>query len=266
MSSSSSSPEPSASARVLYPKGDRSSQPAGALQSANLLPDMLAHNLRAGLFPEKGQQIRVRARSTTTDRHFAATNSSTTHCPPTLASLNVSLQNTIEQGLARQAWLEVAAVERLHRRTCPLSTLKHIHTVAPTTATPSQQATTTESVITNFQRPLPTRLYSSLFREAPMPHLDIGRPAPLPSATAVPNAALPQPASGRVDASSGLVYYGARELGSELWTVDRCSVEQQYLVSYYGDGDAFYCDVYPVNWSGAFDCLRLKASRWLGFS
>ena len=101
-----------------------------------------------------------------------------------------------------------------------------------------------------------------------MPHLDIARPTPLPSTTAAAGfgATLPAPASGRVDARSGLVYYGARELGSELWTIDRCSVEQQYLVSYYGDGDAFYCTVYPVNWSGAFDCLRLKARQWLGFS
>ena len=64
----------------------------------------------------------------------------------------------------------------------------------------------------------------------------------------------------------GLVYHGARELGREVWTVQRCSVEQQYLVAYFGDGDAFYCSVYPVNWSGAFDCMRLKAQRWLGIS
>lgn len=57
--SSPSSSDSSLDDRVLYPKGDRSAQPAGSLQSANLLPDMLTHNLRAGLFPEKGQRIRV---------------------------------------------------------------------------------------------------------------------------------------------------------------------------------------------------------------
>ena len=65
---SSSAPDGSTGARVLYPTGDRSSQPAGALQSANLLPDMLTHNLRAGLFPEKGQRIRVSHTAPTTTR------------------------------------------------------------------------------------------------------------------------------------------------------------------------------------------------------
>ena len=181
------------------------------------------------------------------------------------------MQNTIEQGLARQAWFEVAAIEQLHKRQCPNSTLKHIHTVQPTNdAAPSLPPSppadpTSPPLLASFTRPLPTRLYASLFREQSLPHLDIARPTPLPSAVSG-GVALPAPASGRVDARSGLVYYGARELGSELWTVDRCSVEQQYLVSYYGDGDAFYATVYPVNWSGAFDCLRVKAKRWLGFS
>ena len=158
-------------------------------------------------------------------------------------------------------------MEQLHKRTCRNATLKDIHTVRASDGAVSPAATAEPagpSAITNFQRPLLTRVYSSIFREAPLPHLDIGRPAPLPSAAAI--GALPAPASGRVDASSGLVYYGARELGSELWTIDRCSIEQQYLVSYYGDGDAFYCTVYPVNLSGAFDCVRLKAKRWLGLS
>ena len=94
------------SGRVLYPTGDRSSQPAGVLQSADLTPEMLANNLRAGLFPEKGQRIR----------------------------------NTIEQSLARQAWAEVSAIERLHRRSCPSSKLKHIrsiHNSKDATATPN---------------------------------------------------------------------------------------------------------------------------------
>ena len=62
---------------------------------------------------------------------------------------------------------------------------------------------------------------------------------------------------------SPIVYYGPRVLGSEMWTVDRCSVEQSYLVTYFGDGDAFYSDVYPLNWSGAYDCLRLRFLRWI---
>ena len=173
-----------------------------------------------------------------------------------------SCQNTIEQGLARQAWWEVKAIERLHQRSCPQSTLKHIHTVLspnqsadvsqPTSPTPQPAPA---SVITNFQPPLPTRLYATLFRQASMPHLPLALPA-----TSTPSE------STRVDASTGLVYHGVRELGSELWTVERCSVEQQYLVAYYGDGDAFYASVYPVNWSGAFDCMRIKAKRWLGWS
>ena len=103
---------------MLYPTGDRSSQPAGVLQSADLTPEMLANNLRAGLFPEKGQRIR----------------------------------NTIEQSLARQAWLEVSAIERLHRRTCPHSKLKQIRSIhsakdiaGASTATSHPTTTTTPS-------------------------------------------------------------------------------------------------------------------------
>ena len=58
--------------RVLYPAGDRSHLPAGILQDANLTPEMLANNLRAGLFPEKGQRIRVRPAPPPTDRLLSA--------------------------------------------------------------------------------------------------------------------------------------------------------------------------------------------------
>ena len=130
-----------------------------------------------------------------------------------------------------------------------------------------------------------TRLYSALFKEQPFPHLTIFTPAPLPppapytdtdnaatnsAATGSPASPLPAPPPGSavrpVDPSGPLpvTYYGARLLGTELWTVDRCRVEQQYMVSYFADGDAFYASLYPINWSGTVDCLRLKLTAWLG--
>ena len=122
---------------------------------------------------------------------------------------------------------------------------------------------------------LPTRLYSSLFKEQPFPHLTIFKPSPLPPPAPIdapsssPTPSLPPPTPGPppspLDLSSPpspITFYGPRALGSEVWTVDRCSVEQSYLVAYYGDGDAFYSDVYPLNWSGAYDCIRLRAKRW----
>ena len=114
--------------------------------------------------------------------------------------------------------------------------------------------------------------------ERPFPHLTIFKAPPLPSSASpaeqpTPASALPPPppppsppTAAAIDplqsAPPSVVFYGPRSLGSELWTVDRCGADQSYLVAYYGDGDAFYSDVYPVNWSGAFDCIRLRIKQW----
>ena len=84
-----------------------------------------------------------------------------------------------------------------------------------------------------------------------------------------PSVSASSPAPPLLDLSSPpspIVFYGPRVLGSEMWTVDRCSREQSYLVTYFGDGDAFYSDVYPVNWTGAFDCIRLRIQRLIQLS
>jgi hypothetical protein len=98
-SSSSSSSAPRDDGRILYPTGDRSSFPGGVLQSADLTPEMLANNLRAGLFPEKGQRIRVRpthllllSLSSPSD-HFAS--SACLTCSPFLVSCSRTRSNRV---------------------------------------------------------------------------------------------------------------------------------------------------------------------------
>lgn len=246
--------KPSRPSKSLYHTENRAGFAGGVLQqnAQALTPEMLAQNLRAGLFPEKGQQIR----------------------------------NTIENGLIRSAYREVDEIESLYKSKCPHSCVKKIQIIQPSnkpsnnqSKLPSNKQFQESPIITDYQYPLITRVFSSIFAEKSIPHLTVFTPnsllSPLPDQSNPSNNQSSEPAvvdepvqsyKETIDPVTGssIVEHEPRVIGTELWTIDRCSVNQSYIVQYVSDGDAFYSSVYPTNVGGAVDYMRIKMKRWLG--
>jgi hypothetical protein len=239
------------------------------LQIANLTPDMLAFNLRAGYFPHISMGVletirRDLSKAATTEVYQQEYRFQRPTCRSTLLDITPVRTPEIEQRIELlKKKLDAKAASNALKSSLSSSSpsssssspaealvdtingdelsANHDTRASPDISAPAELLRSFESSLVDYESTWPTKLMT-LLPERPIPH------APYPNVTQ------------ETDEE-----YGKKieTLGKELWRVDRCGTIKNYEVRYYHNGDIFFPKVYPTTCKGLFEMAGTSFKEWI---